>query len=107
MAKTKKQIKKEQASVQSDQLEMGFSEGVTYGGSFELENGMSDMTYSFGELGEINLSLLTSNILRSVYTLLSPVSAIITNSCDRFPPIGPVSAAMGIAVNDNLLNVLR
>ena len=32
MAKTKKQIKQEQASVQSDQLEMGFSEGVTYGG---------------------------------------------------------------------------
>ena len=50
MAKTKKQIKKEQASVQSDQLEMGFSEGVTYGGSLVLENGMSDMTYSFGEL---------------------------------------------------------
>ena len=50
MAKTKKQIKKEQASVQSDQLEMGFSEGVTYGGSLELENGMSDMSYSFGEL---------------------------------------------------------
>ena len=50
MAKTKKQIKKEQACVQSDQLEMGFSEGVTYGGSLELENGMSDMTYSFGEL---------------------------------------------------------
>ena len=49
MAKTKKQIKQEQASVQSDQLEMGFSEGVTYGGSLELENGMSDMTYSFGE----------------------------------------------------------
>ena len=42
MAKTKKQIKQEQASVQSDQLEMGFSEGVTYSGS--------DMTYSFGEL---------------------------------------------------------
>ena len=43
--------------VQSDQLEMGFSEGVTYSGSFELENGMSDMTYSFGELSDINLSL--------------------------------------------------
>ena len=39
--------------VQSDQLEMGFSEGVTYGGSFELANGMSDMTYSFGDLGEV------------------------------------------------------
>ena len=55
MAKTKKQIKKEQASVQSDQLEMGFSEGVTYGGSLELENGMSDMTYSFGDLDQLNL----------------------------------------------------
>ena len=38
--------------VQSDQLEMGFNEGVTYGGSFELANGMSDMTYSFGDLRE-------------------------------------------------------
>ena len=55
MAKTKKQIKQEQAMEQSDQLEMGFSEGVTYGGSFELENGMSDMTYSFGELGKLDL----------------------------------------------------
>ncbi len=52
MAKTKKHKKIEQAMVQSDQLEMGFSEGVTYGGSFELANGMSDMTYSFGDLGE-------------------------------------------------------
>ena len=34
---------------------MGFSEGVTYGGSLELENGMSDMTYSFGELGKLDL----------------------------------------------------
>ena len=55
MAKTKKQTKQEQAMVQSDQLEMGFSAGVTYGGSFELENGMSDMTYSFGDLGKLDL----------------------------------------------------
>ena len=55
MAKTKKQIKQEQAMVQSDQLEMGFSEGVTYGGSLELENGMSDMTYSFGDLEKFDL----------------------------------------------------
>tara|TARA_A100001011_G_scaffold109613_1_gene116179 strand:- start:778 stop:1053 length:276 start_codon:yes stop_codon:yes gene_type:complete len=55
MAKTKKQTKQEQAMVQSDQLEMGFSEGVTYGGSFELENGISDMTYSFGDLGKLDL----------------------------------------------------
>ena len=52
MAKTKKHKKIEQAMVQSDQLEMGFTEGVTYGGSFELANGMSDMTYSFGDLGQ-------------------------------------------------------
>ena len=55
MAKTKKHKKIEQAMVQSDQLEMGFSEGVTYGGSFELANGMSDMTYSFGDLGQFEL----------------------------------------------------
>ena len=55
MAKTKKQIKQEQAMVQSDQLEMGFSEGVTYGGSLELENGMSDLTYSFGDLEKFDL----------------------------------------------------
>ena len=55
MAKTKKQIKQEQAMVQSDQLEMGFSEGVTYGGSLELENGMSDMTYPFGDLEKFDL----------------------------------------------------
>ena len=55
MAKTKKQIKQEQAMVQSDQLEMGFSEGVTYGGSLELENGMSDMTYSLGDLEKFDL----------------------------------------------------
>ena len=53
------------------------------------------------------LSLFNSNILLSVKILLSPVSASIINSCDRFPPIGPVSAAIGIAVNDNLLKVLK
>ncbi len=57
MAKTKKHKKIEQAMVQSDQLEMGFSEGVTYGGSFELANGMSDMTYSFGDLGQFEINL--------------------------------------------------
>tara|TARA_R100001015_G_C4425707_1_gene24690 strand:- start:81 stop:350 length:270 start_codon:yes stop_codon:yes gene_type:complete len=47
---SKKTTKIKQANMQSDQLEMGFSSGVTYGGSLEMENGMSDMTYSFGEL---------------------------------------------------------
>ena len=56
MAKSKKQIKQEQANMQTDQLEMdSFSQGVTYGGSIENENGMSDMTYSFGDLDQLNL----------------------------------------------------
>ena len=68
MAKTKKQIKQEQAMVQSDQLEMGFSEGVTYGGSLELENGMSDMTYSFGDLEKFDL--FTEEDMREKYPAL-------------------------------------
>ena len=51
--------------------------------------------------------LSTSKILLSVKILLSPVSARIINSCERFPPIGPVSAAIGIAVRSNLLNVFK
>ena len=54
--------------VQSDQLEMGFSEGVTYGGSFELANGMSDMTYSFGDLGKFEL--FSEEDLRKKYPAL-------------------------------------
>ena len=54
--KTQEQKKYEQAQLQSDALEMsGFSEGVTTSGSFELESGMSDMTYSFGDLGQMDL----------------------------------------------------
>ena len=49
MAKNKKQTKEAQASMQSDQLEMGFSEGVTYGGDLD-----SQFTYSFGDLGDLN-----------------------------------------------------
>ena len=54
--KTQAQKKYEQAQLQSDALEMsGFSEGVTTSGSFELESGMSDMTYSFGDIGQLDL----------------------------------------------------
>ena len=54
--KTQEQKKYEQAQLQSDALEMsGFSEGVTTSGSFELESGMSDMTYSFGDIGQLDL----------------------------------------------------
>tara|TARA_B100000900_G_scaffold262242_1_gene223493 strand:+ start:425 stop:712 length:288 start_codon:yes stop_codon:yes gene_type:complete len=56
--KTKKQIKIEQANMQSDNMEMaGFSEGIVYGGadsSPTLDPGM-DMTYSFGDLGQLDM----------------------------------------------------
>ncbi len=69
MGKSKKQIKQEQAQVQSDAIEMdSFSQGVTYGGSMELENGMSDMTYSFGDLGQLNL--FSEEELREKYPAL-------------------------------------
>ena len=42
--------------MQTDAIEMDkFSQGVTYGGSMEIENGMSDMTYSFGDYDQLNL----------------------------------------------------
>ena len=56
MGKSKKQMKQEQAQMQSDAIEMdSFSQVVTYSGSNDLENGMSDMTYSFGDLDQLNL----------------------------------------------------
>ena len=45
MAKNKKQLKQEQANMQTDQLEMGFSEGVTYVGEMD-----GTFSYSLGEL---------------------------------------------------------
>ncbi len=69
MGKSKKQIKQEQAQMQSDAIEMdSFSQGVTYGGSMELENGMSDMTYSFGDVGQLNL--FSEEELREKYPAL-------------------------------------
>ena len=51
-----KSEKQKQAQLQSDAIEMDqFSQGVTYGGSFEMENGMSDMTYSFGDTEQLEL----------------------------------------------------
>ena len=51
-----KNEKQKQAQLQSDAIEMDqFSQGVTYGGSFEMENGMSDMTYSFGDAEQLDL----------------------------------------------------
>ena len=70
--KTQEQKKYEQAQLQSDALEMsGFSEGVTTSGSFELENSMSDMTYSFGDLGDVGqLDLFSEEDMREKYPAL-------------------------------------
>ena len=72
MGKSKKQIKQEQAQMQSDAIEMSaFSEGVTTSGSFELESGMSDMTYSFGDLGDVGrLDLFSEEDMREKYPAL-------------------------------------
>ena len=62
MAKSKKQIKKEQASMQSDALEMDNwipSDGLlnagtgTVGTVDSLDPDMGGMTYSFGDLGDL------------------------------------------------------
>ena len=48
--------KQKQANAQSDAVEMNkFSQGVTYGGAYDLEMGMSDMTYSFDDVGQLDL----------------------------------------------------
>ncbi len=44
----KKNIKKQQANIQTDQLEMGFSDGVTISGDMD-----TSFSYSFGDLGEL------------------------------------------------------
>ena len=53
---SQKSEKQKQAELQSDAIEMEqFKQGVTYGGSFEMENAMSDMTYSFGDAEQLDL----------------------------------------------------
>ena len=55
--------------MQSDAIEMdNLSQGITYSGSADLENGMSDMTYSFGDLGQLNL--FSEEELREKYPAL-------------------------------------
>ena len=39
----------------ADYISEQFKQGVTYGGSFEMENAMSDMTYSFGDAEQLDL----------------------------------------------------
>ena len=53
---SQKSEKQKQAELQSDAIEIEqFKQGVTYAGSFEMENAMSDMTYSFGDTEQLDL----------------------------------------------------
>ena len=69
MAKTKRQTKIEQANMQSDAIEIeGFSQGITYGGDTDTwDNGMS---YSFGELEDMQLDLFSEEDMREKYPAL-------------------------------------
>lgn len=54
MDKTKKNIKTQQAQMQTDAMELdGFSEGITYGGNAEtgtLHDASDSLTFEFGEI---------------------------------------------------------
>ena len=66
---SKKTEIKKQANMQSDNIEMEkFSQGVTYGGSMELANSMSDMTYSFGDA--VQMDLFSEEDMREKYPAL-------------------------------------
>ena len=60
--------KSKKDKIESEQMEMSFSQGVTYGGVDELENNMADMTYSFGDIGQ--LDLFSEEDLRGKYPAL-------------------------------------
>ena len=81
MAKTKKQLKQEQANMQSDNMEMaGWSEGLMTGGVVEtatvtstvdsLDATYEGMTYSFGELDAKQLDLFDEKTLQDKYPAL-------------------------------------
>ena len=63
-----------QANAQSDAIEMdNFSQGVTYSGPYDLEMGMSDMTYSFGDVGQLDL-FSEEDLEKSTNTILNFIS---------------------------------
>ena len=74
--KTKKQLKIEQANVQSDNIEMGYSDGVQYTGG-TVTTGSVDMgvdpefTYSFRDLGDMGqLDIFDEMDMRDKYPAL-------------------------------------
>ena len=77
MAKIKKQLKQEQANMQSDNMEMaGWSEGLTTGGVVEtatvdFNQPDTDFSYSFGDLGDMwQLDLFSEEDIREKYPAL-------------------------------------
>ena len=74
MAKTKKQLKIQQANMQSDNTEMaGWSEGLITGGGVEtatvdFDSPDTSFSYSFGDLGQ--LDLFSEEDLRKKYPAL-------------------------------------
>ena len=73
MAKTKQQLKKEQANIQSDNIEIaGWSEGLTSGGVTTTSVDMdTDFSYSFGDLGDTGpLDLFSEETMRDKYPAL-------------------------------------
>ena len=71
MAKTKKQLKIEQANVQSDNIEMGYSDGVQYTGE-EFIGEDAGFSYSYGDLGDMGqLDLFDEMDLRDKYPALN------------------------------------
>jgi len=76
--KTKEQIKKQQANMQSDNMEMaGWSEGLTTGGVVEtatvdFDSPDTGFSYSYGDLGDMGqLDLFDEMDLRGKYPALN------------------------------------
>ena len=79
MAKTKKQLKIEQANMQSDNMEMsGWSEGLLHGGgtvetaTVDFDAQSTGFSYSYGDLGDMGqLDLFDEMDLRDKYPALN------------------------------------